>query len=148
MPNHASGRVVQATDFANGQIILRSDIFKKPKCHINHRIGASRILSPQLAGDKRNAAPLNTKTAGGVSYKSHLSLSRTSLDTPLKFLLLEVAQGQMRLQMSHIFKLSDRALCLAPPFGGLRVRYMLRFDYCYDEALPSVCVSGTRADYA
>ena len=40
----------------------------------------------------------------------------------IKYMLfVKVVQCQMRLEMSHIFKLSDTAFCLAPPSGGCLV---------------------------
>ena len=85
------------------------------KRNSNGRVGVGRILRPQFAGDKRNAAPLSVEIAEGVFHKIHVAISLTILSTAL-CLWFEVVQWQLRLQMSHIFfKLSDTALCVAPP---------------------------------
>ena len=58
------------------------------------------------------------KIAGGAFHKIHMGLSWAILNTPLKCLLPAAGQWQMRLQISHIFKPSNTAFCLDPPFGS------------------------------
>ena len=62
------------------------------KLHSNHLVEVCRILSPQFAGAKRNAAPFNLKIAGGVFHNIHMALSVAILSMPLKCLLFEVGQ--------------------------------------------------------
>ena len=49
-----------------------------------------------------------------------MALSRAILNKLVKCLWFEVVQWQVRLQMSHIFKISDTLFYLNP-FGGLLV---------------------------